>query len=137
MATRSTIGIENDDETVTYIYCHWDGYPEHNGKILLEHYKNEDKVRDLMRFGSLSILSKEIGDLNRSPHDSFLRKKDGICLAYGRDRGEDCTEAKTCKPGEIQGEEFNYLFKDGKWYVRGWDIEEFQDLESVLKNNKD
>jgi len=30
MATRSNIGIVNEDGSVTGIYCHWDGYPENN-----------------------------------------------------------------------------------------------------------
>ena len=41
MATRSNIGIVNEDDSITAIYCHWDGYPEHNGKILLNHYNNK------------------------------------------------------------------------------------------------
>ncbi len=32
MATRSNIGIVNDNGSVTGIYCHWDGYPEHKRK---------------------------------------------------------------------------------------------------------
>ena len=38
MATRSNTGIENENGRVSAIYCHWDGYPEHNGRILKEHY---------------------------------------------------------------------------------------------------
>jgi hypothetical protein len=43
MGTRSTIAIQNADNTVTGIYCHWDGYVEHNGKILNENYTTESK----------------------------------------------------------------------------------------------
>ena len=55
MATRSHIGIKNQDNSVTYIYCHWDGYPGHNGKILLNHYQTEDKVRELMKIGRAHV----------------------------------------------------------------------------------
>jgi hypothetical protein len=44
MATRSRIGIELEDGVIESIYCHWDGYPENNGKILLEHYQDPNKI---------------------------------------------------------------------------------------------
>jgi len=56
MATRSFIGILNKDDSVDYIYCHWDGYPEHNGVLLNDFYNNEDTVRDLISLGDLSVL---------------------------------------------------------------------------------
>ena len=31
MATRSTISIQKNDGTIRSVYCHWDGYCEHNG----------------------------------------------------------------------------------------------------------
>ena len=40
MGTRSKIGILRRDGTVDHIYCHWDGYPEHNGVILFNDYSN-------------------------------------------------------------------------------------------------
>ena len=54
MGTRSTIGVLNTDGSVTAVYCHWDGYPEHNGKILMENYTTEEKVRELIGLGSIS-----------------------------------------------------------------------------------
>ena len=56
MSTRSNIGILNEDGTVNYIYCHFDGYLEHNGDILNEHYTTESKVRMLIGLGDLSML---------------------------------------------------------------------------------
>lgn len=56
MGTRSRIGIELPDHTVVSVYCHWDGYPEHNGKILVEHYQNRDDVQELIDGGSMSSL---------------------------------------------------------------------------------
>jgi len=37
MATRSNIAIENQDGTVSAIYCHFDGYIDGVGEILYEH----------------------------------------------------------------------------------------------------
>ena len=85
MATRSSISIRNEDGTYTGIYAHWDGYLSNNGRILEQHYTNEEKIRQLMALGSLSSLRPEIGerqDFNQPTSKDW-------CLAYGRDRGED------------------------------------------------
>ena len=47
MATRSCIGIKHGD-VIKSVYCHWDGYLDHNGKILLENYKDPFKVQLLI-----------------------------------------------------------------------------------------
>lgn len=60
MATRSLIGILKEENLVDYVYCHWDGYPSHNGKILLENYTTEEKVLELLEKGDLSCLGEEI-----------------------------------------------------------------------------
>ena len=62
MATRSMIGIEENDGKITAIYCHWDGYPSNNGMCLHSHYGDEKKIRELMSFGDLSCLRKHIGE---------------------------------------------------------------------------
>lgn len=56
MATRSNIGKLNSDNTVTYIYCHWDGYPAHHGVILTEHYNIPEQVDALLALGDMSEL---------------------------------------------------------------------------------
>jgi hypothetical protein len=61
MGTRSTIALEFADGTVEQVYCHWDGYLEHNGKILQEHYSDPFKLRDLIDQGGISSLGKSIG----------------------------------------------------------------------------
>jgi len=43
--------------TIPTIYCHWDGYVNHNGMILKEHY---DKVQELIALGGLSSLESKI-----------------------------------------------------------------------------
>ena len=61
MATRSLIGKQNADGTITSIYCHFDGYPEHNGVILQEHYSTPVSVGELLALGNLSVLAEQIG----------------------------------------------------------------------------
>lgn len=131
MATRSNIGILNSDGTVDYIYCHFDGYPEHNGKILNEHYTTEEKVRALIKLGNLSLLGENIGEKQR-----FEERIKGCCLAYGRDRGETEVAARKIPYRDYTKEyfeEYVYLFTPGKgWEVRAYGTNYWADLSSAL-----
>ncbi len=60
MGTRSAIGIIGN-ESVRGIYCHWDGYIEHNGQILNRFYPTANLVNALIEQGDLSSLGSEIG----------------------------------------------------------------------------
>jgi hypothetical protein len=132
MATRSNIGILNSDGTVDYIYCHFDGYVEHNGKILNEHYTTENKIHRLMELGDLSVLGPEIGE-----QQDFERPVKGTCLAYGRDRGEDGVEARKCSYVDYTKEyfeEYVYLFTPGKgWEVRSYGASYWTDVSKALE----
>ena len=133
MATRSRIGIENEDGTVSSIYCHWDGYPDHNGKILLSHYTEREKVEELIALGDISSLKPNVSP--DSDH-SFEKPQDDVTVAYHRDRGEDLNEGRIDASLEEfekkDNEEYGYvLTKDNVWLVsehgRG-----FKSVEDVL-----
>ena len=117
MGTRSTIAIQNADNTVTGIYCHWDGYVSHNGKILAENYTTEAKVRELIALGDLSSLGETVG-----AKTDFNNAAKGQCVAYGRDRGETGVDAVTFDSHadliEQMGQEYDYLFVPGM----GWSV---------------
>jgi hypothetical protein len=132
MATRSTIALEFADGTVGQVYCHWDGYLSHNGKILLNHYMDPFKLRELIDLGSVSSLGADIGDKHPfdNPHrfdtPEYLAYKEqygDMCKFYGRDRGEDSTNAHYFKDfadyvQNHQYEEYEYILRtDGVWYV--------------------
>ena len=124
MSTHSLIGKVNKDNSITYIYCHFDGYMEHNGRILQEHYTKESKVDDLLKLGDLSILGEEIGEKHDfNNYDLTIAKK--WCSAYGRDRGETDIEARTVQSANniVGQEEYVYLFEDNKWKCFNWDRE--------------
>ena len=70
------------------IYCHWDGYPAHVGKLLLENYTDIKKIRKLVSMGSVSSLGKEIDIPEGVTHNFENRVKD-ITTFYHRDRGEE------------------------------------------------
>lgn len=119
MATRSIIGKVNGDGTIRFIYCHWDGYPEYNGKLLFEHYNTPESVEALLALGDLSSLDKDLAS----------------CEAYGRDRGEMDTEAQTIdkdeliNAAEITGAEYAYIFEGGVWFV--YDVWEHKRIGTV------
>jgi hypothetical protein len=128
MATRSAIGVMHGD-VCKAVYCHWDGYIEHNGKILLENY-DSTKANFLVALGDISSLRAEIGE--QHPFSKFEckdgeydeAKYENWTTFYGRDRGEENTSWKTFHTFKDflsyydgSGCEYYYLMKDGVWYV--------------------
>ena len=135
MATRSRIAIENEDGTVTSIYCHFDGYVEHNGKMLQEHYTDRSKVEQLIALGDISYLRANIEPTGKH---SFNEPEAGVTVAYHRDRGEKLNQI-THNWG-VEGffthdfEEYGYCFtKEGKWLVAHCNGGAVQELELALK----
>jgi len=132
MATRGRIGIEMPDHSVVSVYCHWDNYPEHNGRILVQHYQNREDVQELIDGGSMSCLRTR-GQWN----SKALRDEKGewICDAagylkyendrdpqplYHTERGEEISIEHTSfdefVSGNLGGEEYAYLFDlNGNW----------------------
>ena len=131
MATRSTIGIiDNKSGVVTSIYVHWDGYPEHNGEILVKHYSDPTKIWALMDLGALSSLGEAIGE----KHD-FNDSGPIHCTAYGRDRGKTQVGSQTHNSlGEWldNGEEYNYFWDGVRWNCfAGKSIKDTVDLYNI------
>ena len=119
MATRGNIGILNSDGSVTGIYVHFDAYPAYVGKTLLNCYTDTDIVNKLIDLGDLSSLGE---DLYATGH-TWKSPIEGVCVAYGRDRGEKDVESQRFI-NEIEykmngnGVDYQYLFKNDKWYFR-------------------
>jgi hypothetical protein len=121
MGTRSRIGVMHGDKCKS-VYCHWDGYLEHNGAILQEHYDSA-KVNHLVSLGDLSTLRENIMVPDGVDH-SFEKPLPGITVFYGRDRGETGTEFKVAhtfaeflEQADNCCAEYYYIMKDGVWYV--------------------
>ena len=119
MGTRSRIGYILPSGRIRSIYCHWDGYPEHQYPILTESYSNSDRIRELFDLGDISNLHENIG----SKHD--WKDKNDCINAYGRDRGEhEGTEAQISTNREEflrlagnTGGGWAYLWNGKKWLV--------------------
>ena len=64
MGTRSNIAYKKEDGSIVSSYCHYDGYVEHNGVMLLKHYNGEKQARDLVDNGYMSSLGSTIEEIN-------------------------------------------------------------------------
>lgn len=132
MGTRSRIGVMHGDVCKS-VYCHWDGYLEHNGRILQEHYGSDQspKANHLVALGDISSLGKEIGEkhafsqfeLRAEEVQAYKELTENWTTFYGRDRGEEGVEFATDHTfaaflNRVQGcgAEYYYILKDGVWY---------------------
>jgi hypothetical protein len=117
MATRSNIAYRTPEGRIVSIYCHWDGYPAHNGEMLRRYYTTTDKIVDLISLGSISSLNKEIG--KKQDFDDRSTQKDDWTLAYHRDRGEQLVinEYDDIPSWVADMEEYAYLWNGREWLV--------------------
>jgi hypothetical protein len=114
MATRSHIGILNEDKIVFFVYCHFDGYPSGVGKTLKENYDLPEDVFNLLSFGDISVLKDTIED----------------SVFYKRDRNETNVDQRwtslydfLSKTSELNsGIDFKYLFNPNskEWVCYDW-----------------
>lgn len=118
MSTNANIGyIEND--TITYTYLHYDGYPKHTGKILYEEFNTTDKVKELVGLGYVEFIDKD------------------EVISFHEDKGYDFDAVSpqiTDSLNRFVECEFNYLFdtKTEKWRFYT-NLGEF-DLETEYNN---
>lgn len=138
MGTRGRIGIEMKDGSVVSVYCHYDNYPEHTGKILKEHYTAKEQVKELIDGGSMSsiksthlwetkALRNDAGEILTDQHGNWkyapTRSPQPL---YHTERGEEiCVEHTNYKEfiSGNSGEEYAYLFTlNNQWkaYKIGW-----------------
>lgn len=90
MSTRSRTGILHADGSTDTIYCHSDGYPEHQMPILREHYNTTEKVRELLSLGDLSLLGERIAPEPDEEH-GMSHRAENVTIAYHRDANEPLT----------------------------------------------
>jgi hypothetical protein len=111
MSTRSAIIIENEDGTAEGIYCHSNGYPSNNGKLLLKHYKDEAKIRALIALGDISSLDAEIGEKHPFEYD---QRPENVVTAYHRDRNEPWHQVQP-KTGTLAAVTTTIIGMDAEW----------------------
>jgi len=124
--TRWNVGIEAPNGKIASTYGHYDGYPEHAGKMLKRYYSNTGKVKQLLKLGKQGISTIDKSIKGGDDH-SFAKPKKGETVFYGRDRGEKDNHSNISKSREellkgrnrwSGGTEFMYIWstKDKKWY---------------------
>ena len=84
MSTRCKIATVNPDKTVKAIYCHFDGYYAHVGKMLYNHYNTQEKIDELLALGALETLHENINPDPNFPHNE-THAQVGVVFAYERD----------------------------------------------------
>ena len=135
MGTRSRIGYELPDHSVVSVYCHWDGYVEGNGRILVEHYQDREAVKELIDGGSMSSLRTTQtweSEIMKDGRDYVLDENGQIQYTHSRDpqpmyhteRGDELDVQHTSFDdfcSDMCGEEFVYLYDlNGNW--KAWEI---------------
>jgi hypothetical protein len=114
MGTRSKVAVMHGDVCKS-VYCHYDGYLDYTGRILLDHY-DSTAANQLVARGDNSGVKPTIDEMN------FYEDRDST--------GEDVSEFLKSTPWEVAhsfdeyleqvydcGGEYYYVMKDGVWYA--------------------
>ena len=114
MGTRSRVAVMHGDVCKS-VYCHYDGYLDYTGRILLAHY-DSTAANQLIARGDNSGVKETIEEMN------FYEDREA--------QGEEVNEFLKSTPWEVAhsfeefleqadgcGAEFYYVMKDGTWYV--------------------
>ena len=138
MATRAAVIIEVKGKNHSYegVYLHFDGYPEGAGQMLVDHYDNDAKVKNLISHGGISSLGEMIGE--KQDFSSILSSSTKQCKFYHRDRGdeldiEELEYDEISKFADDCGAEFTYLYEGGVWMVK--EEPQFKGLMTFLKKS--
>jgi hypothetical protein len=105
MGTRSRVGIMQGDVCKS-VYCHYDGYLDHTGRVLQDHW-DQDMVLELMELGDNSGIQETpeemnfykdrgetgVGSIQATTFEEFLEQVEGCCGEY------------------------YYVMRDGVWYA--------------------
>ena len=64
MSTRSMIAIQDADGVCYTVYCHFDGYVSHMGKMLTTYFNDDESVAELINNGELRSIDVSAEDEN-------------------------------------------------------------------------
>ena len=105
MGTRSRVGVMHGDVCKS-VYCHYDGYLEHTGQILLKHW---DSVRanELVALGDNSGVQETVEAMN------FYKDRGETDVGYqvAHSFEEFLDQVERCFA------EYYYVMRDGVWYA--------------------
>ena len=101
MSTRATIACKQDDGRYAAIYLHFDGYPDHAGKILELHYNSLELARTLVSGGDIRSLDRN------GVSDRFANGNRPVTMP---------TRDALHEFGRNCGTEYIYAFEDDAWH---------------------
>lgn len=85
MATRALIGYI-EDGALTATYNHYDGYPEHLGKVLNDFFNSPTLAKDVANYGYISYIDGETGEIEaknqQAPKKLWIDKKNNEQAIY-------------------------------------------------------
>lgn len=120
MGTHCNISMITPDGDTKNIYVHFDGYLDHVGNLLLNSWNTTDKILQLMNFG-------DIQSLHEYPMVKIIDAEKKSDVRKDKNPFADFTQ------GNFRKEAYNYLWKNGKWYVTFWGYDS-NDKEISRKN---
>lgn len=94
MSTHARIGYINDNGKYVSCYVHYDGYPAGVGKVLMNHYPNLKLIKLVVEGGDMRSLEPFQSQIEYYNDPYWITDK-----------------------VELQGEEYGYVFKEGKWHI--------------------
>ena len=120
------IFVESEPVTKDYlcIYDQFDGYPSNMGLLLMKHFGTYEKALNLMAGGVTEAILKD-GIVYCNERRTSFNNDDGYRQATG-----GCSFAQHDLPS--YHEAYQYLFYDGRWYVRQYDTY-WYDVEQLLE----
>ncbi len=117
------------------------GFPGYTGKMLLAHYTDDVKVKQLINLGDLYQIGKSSDEIKEGTYSSVEDHihQNNHCVSVKRDIDPESNiqftirnvvgrKDKTIFENEIEAKRildkepsnYSYMFKDGKWYFRYW-----------------
>ena len=105
MGTRSRVGVMHGNVCKS-VYCHYDGYLEYTGKLLLENYDSA-LANQLVALGDNSGVQKTLGDMNFYSD----RGETDVSWQVAHTFEEFLEQVDNC------GGEYYYIMRDGEWYA--------------------
>ena len=117
MGTRSLIGKQLSDGSILGVYCHYDGYPEFNGRVLRDNFNTADKVAALIDGGDMSCTWTNAGWNNETLPETgpLYYTMRGESLENNAPKLYKDLNEFLCAADDNYGAEYTYHFADGEW----------------------
>ena len=117
MGTRSLIGKQLSDGSIIGVYCHYDGYPAFNGRMLRDNFDTVEKVNKLIDGGDMSCTWTNAGWNNETlPESGPLHyTMRGESLESNAPRLYKDLNEFMCAADDNYGAEYTYHFVNGEW----------------------